>query len=196
MITSTAPNDGKSFISFNLAMVMAQGGSRILLIDGDMRKGILRRQFGLSRNHPGLSDYLAKTAAWEDVVIHSPERSLDFIPTGAYPPNPSDLLASSAFDELIKATANHYDLVIVDAPPVLAVSDPGVIGQHIGMTLMVVQHLVTTKPEIQAAQKTLAGVGVRVGGVVLNQFDTARSRYGQYGTKYGYYYGGYSYKYD
>lgn len=196
MITSCAPSDGKSFISLNLATVYAKAGNRVLLIDADMRRGELRRHFGLKKNEPGLSDYLAAKAPLGDVVISDSETGLDFIGSGAYPPNPAELLAAPAFAELIQAACEHYEMVLVDAPPALAVTDPGIIGQHCGMSLLVVRHLVTSKPEILAAQKTLGTAGVRLSGVILNEFDQARSRYGQYGARYGYYYGGYRYKYD
>ena len=194
MITSTAPSDGKSFISFNLALVMAQARSNVLLIDADMRKGVLRKQFNLDRKHPGLAEFIAKKATLDQVIIQPKDRLIDFIPTGALPPNPADLLASPIFEELLKSASDHYDLVIVDAPPVLAVSDPAIIGQNTGMTLLVAAHLITTRTEIESALKALESVGIRPAGAVLNQFDSERSRYGQYGAKYGYY-GGYQYKY-
>jgi len=196
MITSCAPADGKSFIALNLAIVSGQAGSRVLLIDGDMRRGFLRRFFGLDRNTPGLSDLLSGTATLSDAIHSHESASIDFISTGSYPPNPAELLASTAFAALLKSLNQHYDLVIIDAPPALAVSDPAIIGQHVGMTLLVVRHLSTPKSELQSVQKTLANSGVPVSGVVLNQFDQKRSRYGAYGAKYGYYYGGYRYKYD
>ena len=195
MITSPAPSIGKSFISLNLAIVSAQAGSRVLLIDGDMRKGRLRKQFDLPRKHPGLSDLLSGRAQIDKVLVSDPEISLDFIPTGSYPPNPADLLTADAFRKLLDEAATEYDIVIVDCPPVLAVTDPGIIGQMTGMSLLVVKHLESTKAEIQSSQKILANSGVHLSGAILNQFDASASRYGHYGHKYGYY-GGYKYHYN
>lgn len=196
MITSCAPSDGKSFISLNLAMVSGQANSRVLLIDADMRRGFLRQYFGLKRNAKGLSDILSGSATIDEVIYGDTNSGIDFMPTGAYPPNPAELLASPSFGELLGHLDQHYDLVIVDAPPVLAVADPGIIGQYVGMSLLVVRHLSTTKMDLQFVQKTLENSGVSISGCVLNQFDQKASRYGAYGTKYGYTYGGYSYKYD
>jgi tyrosine-protein kinase Etk/Wzc len=196
MITSCAPADGKSFVSLNLAMVSGQAGARVLLIDADMRRGILRRYFGLSARTPGLSDLLAGSADLDQVVHRHDASGIDFIPTGAYPPNPAELLAGPVLKRLLDYVDEAYDLVIVDAPPVLAVTDPGIIGQKVGMSLLIVRHLVTTGPELQSVVKTMETAGVAFSGVVLNQFDRRASRYGAYGAKYGYYHGGYQYKYD
>jgi tyrosine-protein kinase Etk/Wzc len=196
MITSCAPGDGKSFISLNLAVVSGQTGSRVLLIDSDMRRGFLRQYFGLARNAKGLSDVLSGSAAMNEAIQHYDDVGIDFMPTGAYPPNPAELLASPAFESMISELSPYYDLLIFDAPPVLAVADPGIIGQSTGMSLLVIRHLVTSKMELQSAQKTLANSGITLSGCVLNQFDMKAGRYGAYGAQYGSYYGGYNYKYD
>ncbi len=195
MVTSPAPSIGKSFISLNLALVSAQAGSRVLLIDADMRKGKLRKQFDLPRKHAGLSDLLSGRAEIDKVLVSDPEISLDFIASGSYPPNPADLLTADTFRKLLDEAAKEYDIIIVDCPPVLAVTDPGIIGQMTGMSLLVVKHLETTKAEIQSSQKILANSGVQLSGAILNQFDASASRYGHYGHKYGYY-GGYKYHYN
>jgi tyrosine-protein kinase Etk/Wzc len=196
MITSCAPGDGKSFVSLNLALVSGQAGTRVLLIDADMRRGFLRQYFGLPRNGPGLSDLLAGESDL-DRLLHRHEASgIDFLPSGRYPPNPAELLAGPLFRKFLDYAQDSYDLVIVDAPPVLSVTDPAIIGQHVGMSLLVVRHLVTTQPEIQLAARALSNTGIALSGVVLNQFDLRGSRYGSYGTRYGYYAGGYAYKAD
>lgn len=193
MLTSCAPSDGKSFIALNLAIVAGKTGARVLLVDADMRRGFLRRFFELDREQPGLSDFLTGTT--QDCVCHYPEASIDFMSTGRFPPNPSELLDGQRFRELLAEANERYDLVIVDAPPVLAVADPAVIGQHVGLSMLVVRHLQTTTTEIEAAQKSLGTAGVRLSGAILNQFDQEKSRYGRYGQRYGYYAGGYQYSY-
>jgi tyrosine-protein kinase Etk/Wzc len=193
MITSCAPSDGKSFISLNLAIVAAKTGSKVLLIDADLRRGMLRHYFGLARNEKGLSDLLTGTS--EDYIFHHDQSGLDFLPTGRMPPNPAELLESEAFSNALKMFNDYYDLIIIDAPPALLVADPAIIGQNVGMVMLVVRHLQTSVSEIQAVQKSLATAGVRLSGAIMNQYDERRSRYGRYGRKYGYYYGGYRYNY-
>lgn len=193
MITSCAPSDGKSFITLNLAMVAGKAGSRVLLIDADMRRGFLRRYFKYDRKHKGLSDVLSGSD--ENHIKHFDKEGVDFLATGRFPPNPSELLDGRRFDELLAAANEDYDLVLIDAPPVLAVADAAIIGQHVGMSMLVVRHLNTTTAEIQSAQKGLSTSGVRLSGAILNQFDQERSRYGRYGQRYGHYYGGYRYSY-
>lgn len=194
MITSCAPDDGKSFIALNLAIVAAKAGSKVLLIDADLRRGVLRRFFGLERTQRGLSDMLTGTS--ENYIIRHDASGLDFLPTGRMPPNPSELLEGDVFSEALKTLSSHYDLVIVDAPPALLVADPVIIGQKVGMSMLVVRHLVTSVSDIQTVQKSLATAGVRLSGAIMNQYDERRSRYGRYGRKNGYYYGGYRYKYS
>ncbi len=191
MITSPSPSVGKSFISLNLAIVSAQAGSRVLLIDADMRKGKLRRQFNLPRKHKGLSDFLADGASLEDVLVSDERTGVNFIPTGSYPPNPADLLTSPTFRALMEDAPKHFDLVIVDCPPVLAVTDPGIVGQMTGMSLLVIKHLETTTAEVLSTQKILTNSGVALSGAIINQFDASASRYGHYG-----HYGGYKYHYN
>jgi tyrosine-protein kinase Etk/Wzc len=195
LITSPAPGDGKSFIALNLAVVTAQAGSRVLLIDADLRRGKLRNYFGIERNAFGLSDVLSGAANEADAIFHLDAADLDFMPTGAYPPNPAELLASPVFSGLLKRLSEYYDLIILDAPPVLAVADAGIIGQSVSTSLLIIRHLVTTGPELQSVQQSLQNSGVQLSGCVLNQFDQRASRYGSYGYKYGYY-GSYRYKYD
>lgn len=193
MITSCAPSDGKSFIALNLAIVTAQAGLRVLLVDADLRRGFLRKYFDLKAKEAGLTDLLMGSDA--PTIQSFPKAGIDFIATGQYPPNPAELLDSTAFSDFLDNQTSEYDLVIVDAPPVFAATDAAIIGQKVGMSLLVVRHLQTTPEEIVSAQKSLSTTGVKISGVVLNQFDSTRSRYGAYGNKYGYYYGGYQYKY-
>lgn len=196
MITSPAPSLGKSFVSLNLGIVAAQSGAQVLLIDADMRKGKLRRQFDIGRDHPGLSELLSRRCGIEEALYRDPSvEGLDFIAAGKYPPNPADLLTSAAFDKLMEEATAAYDLVIIDTPPVLAVTDPAIIGQKTGMSLLVIKHLETTRAEVLSSMKLLDTSGIRLSGAILNQFDAKASRYGHYGHKYGYY-GGYKYGYE
>lgn len=196
MITSCAPADGKSFVSLNLAMINATLGTRVLLIDADMRRGKLGRNFGVTSKQAGLAQVLVGEAELQAAIHTDSKTGLDFIGTGSRPPNPAELLESSSFSDLLSVLSETYDLIIVDAPPILAVTDAAIIGQKTDITLMLVRHLVTTKPQLQSALKGLKLAGITPAGAIINQYDMNKSRYGQYSTSYGYHYGAYNYNYS
>lgn len=191
MITSCAPGDGKSFIALNLAILYGQVGAKVLLVDADMRRGFIRRYFGIDSKQTGLSDLLSGSA--ENCIRRFEDAHLDVVFSGRFPPNPAELLESNLFGEFIENAEQHYDLVIIDAPPTLLVSDPAIIGQKVGISMLVVSHLETTTADIEAAQRSLNSAGVKLSGVILNQYDESKSRYGRYGARYRY--GGYRYAY-
>lgn len=195
-ITSPAPNEGKSFISLNLAIIAAQAGSKVLLIDTDLRRGELHKPFGLSRKTRGLSKFLAEGGEVKDYIHHSDRLGLDFIPTGGYPPNPSELLSTKNFKALIANVEKEYDLIIFDCAPILAVTDPAIVAGSGIPSFLVVSHLRTSIEEIEASAKSLQNVNASFSGVILNSYDQNSSRYGAYSTKYGYYRGSYRYQYN
>ncbi|MBP6733099.1 MAG: polysaccharide biosynthesis tyrosine autokinase [Chromatiaceae bacterium] len=191
LITGPIAGVGKSFVAVNLAVVLAQAGKRVLLIDADMRKGHLNRLLG-SEPGLGLSEYIAGDAPLDKVVNHFDPTGLDFVGTGARPPNPSELLMHDRLAELLHWGLRTHDFVIVDAPPILAVTDAAVIARHGGAALMVVRAGVHPMGEIEESIKRMRQSGTPVCGFVLNGLDT-RPRYGyRYGYQYGYRYG---YKY-
>lgn len=191
LITSPAPNAGKSFCSVNLAVVAAEAGQATCLIDADMRRGSLRRYVGAKKNRPGLSDYLAGNAKLDDILVDGPVAGLKVICTGRYPPNPSELLMRESLSRLLAELDARFDLTIVDSPPPLAVTDPVILGRAIGTTILVARHDQTTLAEVEAARRTLGQAGVTLAGAILNSFDPRKAAYG-YGTRYGY---GYRYAY-
>ncbi|PZX45527.1 tyrosine-protein kinase Etk/Wzc [Roseinatronobacter thiooxidans] len=191
-LTSSHPDAGKSFLSVNLAAVAAQAGQRVCVIDADLRRGQLRRYFNLPRNAPGLAEVLAGDISFEDAVLQGPHENLFILPTGRYPPNPSELLMRAELPRLIETCAQIFDLTIFDAPPVLAVTDPVILARHTGATIFVARHDVTPKGEAEAAQKTLASAGLKFSGAILNGFDPKKAG-GRYGYGYGY---GYGYRYE
>lgn len=192
MITSCAPADGKSFVSLNLAMINATLGTRVLLIDADLRRGKLGRNFGVTSKQPGLVQVLVGEADLAAAIHKDPQTGLDFIGAGSRPPNPAELLESTAFADLLSVLSEQYDLIIVDVPPILAATDAAIIGQKTDISLMLVRHLVTTKAQVQSALKGLELAGITPAGVVINQYDIKKSRYGEYGS---YHYGAYNYNY-
>ncbi|QKU56869.1 polysaccharide biosynthesis tyrosine autokinase [Vibrio cholerae] len=187
MISGPAPNIGKSFVSTNFAAVAAKTGQKVLLIDADMRKGYLQKPFGLQWEN-GLSDYLAGKLALESCIKTSQVENLAIITRGQVPPNPSELLMHKRMEELLQWASEHYDLVIVDTPPVLAVTDPSIVGAHAGTTLMVARFGQNTAKEIDVARHRFEQSGIEVKGVIFNAVEKkASSTYG-----YGYY----NYSYD
>lgn len=187
MITGPSPTVGKSFISANLAAVCAQMGQRVLIIDGDMRKGHIHTMFGESSDG-GLSEVLSAHHALEDVIRPiSGIDNLHYISRGAAPANPSELLSTSTFSELLNTCRQRYDLVIIDSPPVLAVTDAAVIGRQAGITLMVARYQLNPAKEIEIAIHRLGTAGVQVTGTILNALEhkaATASGYGYYAYSY------------
>ena len=187
MISGPAPGIGKSFISTNFAAVAAKTGQKVLLIDADMRKGYLQQSFGEKWDN-GLSDMLISKSDFAESVKPTQIENLDIVTRGQVPPNPSELLMHSRFAELMEWASNEYDLVIVDTPPVLAVTDPSVVGAYAGTTLMVARFGQNSLKEIEVARNRFEQSGIDVKGVIFNAIEKKAS------SSYGYGYYNYSYK--
>jgi len=189
MISGPAPGIGKSFISTNFAAVAAKTGQKVLLIDADMRKGYLQQSFGVNWDN-GLSDVLSGKQEFAQSVKSTPVENLDIITRGQVPPNPSELLMHPRFAELMEWAAKEYDLVIVDTPPVLAVTDPSIVGAFAGTTLMVARYGQNTIKEIDVARNRFEQSGIEVKGVIFNAIEKKAS------SSYGYGYYNYAYSSD
>ena len=187
MISGPNPNVGKSFVSTNIAAVMAASGKRILLIDADMRKGKLDKHLCCSGDQ-GLSGYLSGQAALSSIVLKTDLDGLDFIPKGIVPPNPSEILMHSRLAQLFATLENQYDLIIVDTPPLLAVTDAAIIGAYAGTTMLVTRFNETTLKELEITAQRFEQNGVLVKGVILNgikkEAGSAYSEYGYYQYEY------------
>jgi tyrosine-protein kinase Etk/Wzc len=189
-ISGPSPGVGKSFISVNLAAVLAQSGKKVLIIDADMRKGYLQTQFGL-KWEDGLSDYLSGRLNLEQITKPSKIEGLSVITRGQIPPNPSEQLMHSNFSKLVAEISKAYDLVIIDTPPILAVTDPAIVSAHTGTTLLVVRFGQNHLREIELTRNRFEQNGIDVKGVVFNGvIKSAGNAYGQYG------YYNYEYKSD
>lgn len=186
-ITGPAPELGKSFISANLATIFAQDDKKTLIIDADLRRGYLHKYFNASLN-AGLSQYLTGNANLSDIIHHSSIANLDFISRGKAPNNPSELLGSPRFQELLSELSQHYERIIIDTPPVLAVTDSIVIAQNAGINLVVARYGKTQLGELDLVASRFEQAGVKVNGIILNDIQ----RGGKYGYGYGYNYN-YSY---
>lgn len=181
LISGASPNAGKTFVSSNLAAVIAQTGQRVLIIDADMRKGTLHKALG-STQSPGLSDLLVEKADKAAVIRQLPElESLSFIPRGEVPPNPSELLMHSNFTRLLTEVSAEYDLVIVDTPPILAVTDAAIIAHHAGTCLMVARFALNQAKELALAKRRFEQNNVRIRGAIFNAVQRRATGYYSYG---------------
>jgi tyrosine-protein kinase Etk/Wzc len=185
-ITSTAPGAGKSFTSVNLAVIAAESGMKICLIDADMRRGTLRRYFDVAKGAPGLAELLAGEAKLDEVLRKGPVPGLHFISTGRLPPNPSELLMRADFKDLLSELDKRFDLTLVDSPPVLAVTDPIIIGRAVGANIAIVRHMETPIGEVQAMLRSLETSKVPLSGIVLNGFDPRKVQGESYSYRYDY----------
>lgn len=190
MISGASPAIGKTFISANLGAVIAQAGQRVLIIDCDMRKGYAHELMGTHSND-GLSDILSGQNTAEKCVRKTVVDNLAFIPRGQVPPNPSELLMHSRFAEFVKWAGENYDLVLLDTPPILAVTDAAIISRHVGTSLLVARFEMNTAKEIEVSVRRFEQNGTEIKGVILNAIVKRAASYYGYGN---YHYYTYDYK--
>lgn len=186
-ITGPTPEIGKSFVAENLAYLLAETGQKTLLIDADMRLGHLNHNL-IAKNKPGLSDFITQSAAYEEVVQTIEPNGLCFIACGTRPPNPAELLVNSHFKELLKRVSADFDIVIIDTPPILTMTDGIVVAQASGSCLLVARAGTSTLHEVEIAAKRLRQNKVPLKGVIMNGMTTGALGYGYgYGAyqKYG-----------
>ncbi|EIL2233941.1 polysaccharide biosynthesis tyrosine autokinase [Escherichia coli] len=188
MISGASPNAGKTFVSTNLAATIAMTGKKVLFIDSDLRKGYVHKMLG-SKNVKGLSDILSGQAKVESIIERVSEGDFDYICRGQTPPNPAELLMHPRFKELLSWASQNYELVIVDTPPILAVTDAAIIGKYAGTTLLVARFEANTAKEIAVSIKRFEQTGVVIKGCILNCVMKKASSYYSYGySQYGYSY--------
>jgi len=188
MITGPNSRSGSTFVAINLAIVLADAGKRILLIDGDLRKGAIHMRLG-EQFEKGLSELIAGSVTFEQAVRRIDQANIDFLPTGLIPPNPSELLLHERCGQLIETLAGQYDHIIVDAPPVLTVTDTSIIGRIAGVTLLVVKAGRDSLHDLEACEKRLALPGVKIKGVVFNDVPKTAAKHGDGYIKYEYRHG-------
>ncbi|MDT4803828.1 Tyrosine-protein kinase wzc [compost metagenome] len=192
MISGPSPAVGKTFVSANLAAVIAQTGQRVLLIDVDMRKGYLHKVLGTEETN-GLSDLLVKRCDFDAALRKTDVDGLFFIPRGQIPPNPSELLMHANFTALLEEASKHFDLVILDTPPLLAVTDAAIVGRQSGTNLIVTRFGLNPAREVDLTMRRFAQNGIELKGAIFNGVEKRASAYYGYGG-YGYYQ--YEYKSD
>jgi len=182
MITSTGPGEGKSTTAANLAVVFAQQGKQVLLIDADLRKPTVHYTFRLQNIH-GLTSVLLRNATLQEAVSVSEVDHLDVLTSGPIPPNPAELLSSRSMVELLKEAYDQYDIVIIDSPPLLAVADAQILANQVDASIMVVASGKTEREAALKGKESLLSAKSKLLGVVLNGKPQKDSHY-------YYYYGG------
>lgn len=194
LLTSSVPSEGKSTSAINLAVALGQM-ERVLLIDADMRKPTIAKVLNLPPNTPGLSNLVANTADKEDCILHMEDANIDVLTAGLIPPNPSELLSSQKFADLLHKFAEEYDRVIIDSPPTLLVSDALLISKVVDAVVYVIRSDVTSHNTARTGVYRLAAVKAPVIGVVLNKVNMKKAAqyYGAYSAYYAYGYGSYVY---
>ncbi|WP_159516556.1 polysaccharide biosynthesis tyrosine autokinase [Acinetobacter sp. 18QD2AZ41W] len=185
VLSGPAPEIGKSFITVNLATILAQGGKRVLVIDGDMRRGYLHKYFN-AEVQPGLAELLNLQNSYEDVVQNSTVENLFFVTRGKSPVNPSELLSTDKFKAFLDQASAHFDHILIDTPPVLAVTDGIIIAQYAGVNLLIARHGKTQIKELEITVNRFEQANVKVNGVILN--DVQKGAAGSYGYNYAYAY--------
>ena len=190
-ITSSTQNEGKSFVSFQLAKTMSETGKKVLLIDGDLRKSVLAKKHVDETGMVGLSHYLSGQADLEQVVYGTQYENFNIIFSGPYPPNPVELLGSNKFNELIKHYRDVYDFIIIDTPPLGLVIDAAVIASECdGVIINIAANHVNFRT-VHAVKTQLKKSGCNILGAILNMSDISHT-YKSYKIL-GHYYGKYKY---
>ena len=185
MISGPSPQLGKSFISINLATILAQNNRRVLLIDADLRRGYLHQYFK-SIPYPGLTEFLTEQQLLSNLIKTTDINNLDFLSRGSSPKNPAELLSSERFGAMIEELSQYYDHILIDTPPILAVTDAGIIGQHTSANIMIARQMTSNLAELELSVSRFRQAGVEVNGFIFNDIDRSQSSYGYH----------YNYNYD
>jgi capsular exopolysaccharide synthesis family protein len=176
MVTSTAPSEGKTVIASNLGDALAQAEQRTIILDGDMRRPRVHETFEIAQE-PGLSNVIAGTVALTAAIRKTNNPYLHILPAGLVPPNPAELLGSKKYLKLLEELGAAYDWIVIDAPPVMAVTDAAVIASSVGGVVFVVGSEMTPRRNAQIAVEQLVGVRAKIVGAVLNRVHVERHSY-------------------
>ncbi len=194
VITSPSPQEGKTTTAVNLAVAMAEAGGRVLLIDTDMRRPRLHRSFNVP-NQVGVSTLILGNSRIEDAIKHTEIPNLDVLPCGPIPPNPSELLHTKRFAQVLEDCKTRYEHIILDSPPTSAVTDPAVLGNLADGVILIIKGASTTRDAAAHARRQLMSAKCRVLGVIVNEIDFSNPGYGYHYyyyrkySRYGYTYG-------
>jgi capsular exopolysaccharide synthesis family protein len=189
LVSSANPGEGKTTTVANLAASLAINGAKVLAVDADLRRPTMHQHFGIPKT-PGLTDLIVGKSQASQSIQATRYKGLQVLPCGYVPPNPAELLGSRSMREVVAALRTHYEWVIIDTPPILAMADTPVLCPIVDGVVLVVGSEVSGRPAIQRALDQISGVGGKVTGVVLNKVDLERNSY-YYGQYYGEYYRSY-----
>ncbi|WP_272670278.1 MULTISPECIES: polysaccharide biosynthesis tyrosine autokinase [unclassified Providencia] len=176
MVTSASPGVGKSFVTSNMAVVLANAGKKVLLIDTDLRKGRLHKAFGLN-NKAGLSDYLSQQSLESPTIHANVIENLDVICRGKNVTHSSELLMGERFKQLLDKVKNQYDIVVIDTAPILAITDSAIIGKYVGTSLLIAFYGVNTVKDVDLSLKRFKQNDIEITGVILNGIDARSDDY-------------------
>ena len=179
LVTSPAPGDGKTTLATNLAITMAQSNRRTVILDADFRKPQLEKTFGID-NEKGLSNALVGEAQLDEIIYPTPVENLWVIPCGTPPPNPAELLNDDAFAQLLEKLAERFEKIIIDSPPVLAVTDATIAAANVDGVLLVLRSAKNARAAAVKAKQQLLTVGARIIGAVLNDAGSESREYSYY----------------
>ena len=179
LITSTGPGEGKSTTLANLGVALAQAERSVLLVDSDLRRPMLHLIFN-QRINPGLTSYLAGDALLPAVIVKTSVPNLSLVPSGRIPPNPAELLASRRMREFLEAAAERYDIVLLDSPPVLAVTDASALASMMDGVILVVGSGTVPQAAVRRAKEQIEAAHGKTLGVVINRFDPKSDGYTRY----------------
>ncbi|MBW2262436.1 MAG: polysaccharide biosynthesis tyrosine autokinase, partial [Deltaproteobacteria bacterium] len=192
MVTSPGPQEGKTTLVLNLAIAMAQSGSRVLVVDTDLRRPRVHKAFGFP-NDKGITSTLMGVHPLEETIRETEVENLFILPCGPIPPNPAELIHTDKFSALVEELSVRFDRVIFDSPPVTAVTDAAILVHQVDGAILILRPLQTHKSAAKQAKRSLTDVGGRILGAVFNNLDLENRDYGYYHyyyyRKYGYYYG-------
>jgi capsular exopolysaccharide synthesis family protein len=186
-VTSCVPNEGKSDVSFNLAVSLAESGKKVVFIDADLRKSDIIRRYNPDLAVFGLSHYLSAQNKIEDILYETNMDNLDIVFSGPVPPNPSELLGSDSFSDLVEIFRKVYDYIIVDTPPVGSVIDSAVVAQKCDGVILVIESDAISYKLAQKVVKQIEKSGSRILGAVLNKYEHDKRLYGYKYISYGKY---------
>jgi capsular exopolysaccharide synthesis family protein len=183
VVTSTQPGEGKSIVVSNLAITMAQSGKKVLLIDCDLRKPTIHKKLGIS-NHNGLTSLLAKEKSREEVIEASDIKNFYILTSGPIPPNPAELLGSKKMKNLITELKEYFDVILFDAPPVLAVTDAQILSTLCDGVMLIAAYGEAEKHAMVRAKESIEKVGGKILGVVINKVPNNSKSYYYYNYDY------------
>jgi capsular exopolysaccharide synthesis family protein len=176
VVTSTRPGEGKTLVAANLAIALAQSGRRVLLFDADLRKPQIHEVFD-QKPEPGLSNLIVGQAKVSEVMRRGAISGLWLLPAGRVPPNPAELLGSRRFKDFQSSLREHFDWIVIDSPPVMAVTDPSIVAHEADGVVFVVGAEMTARRAAQTALEQLESANAQVVGAVLNRVDVQRNSY-------------------